>query len=123
MLIKCCYIQKTIKKSSNSYTISFTENNTIQFGEITEFYEIQNEYYALINIFKKLNRLNLPLSHSYLYDLFKNKGLFERFYSSISTDEVTLDIVLCKNITHKCIVVKNPAGTYITKVMYEYEHD
>lgn len=111
-----------LKKSSDSYTIAYIENNTIQFGEIIEFYQIQNEFYALVNIFKK-KRSNLPLSLSFFYNIFKNKGLFERFYTSICTEDVTLDIILCKNISNKCIVVQNPAGKYITRVMYQYEHD
>ena len=71
----------------------------------------------------KICKTNLPLSNSYFYDVIKNKNLFDRFFTSVNTNEVTLDIILCKNITYKCIVVRNTIGQFITKIKYEYEHD
>ena len=110
------------KKNSNSYTIEFSENGSYHYGEILEFFELNSEFYALVNTFK-ICKTNLPLSNSYFYDVIKNKNLFDRFFTSVNTNEVTLDIILCKNITYKCIVVRNTIGQFITKIKYEYEHD
>jgi hypothetical protein len=112
------------KQTSNSYTISFSENGCTKYGEILEFYEIENEIYALINVFKRC-KMNLPVSYtSFLYDILKKQGLLERFFCCVNTSDVSLDIILCRNISHKCIVVKNSNhDEYITDVKYEYEHD
>ena len=61
------------KQTSNSYTISFSENGCTKYGEILEFYEIENEIYALINVFKRC-KMNLPVSYtSFLYDILCNR--------------------------------------------------
>ena len=112
------------KQTSNSYTVSFNENGCTKYGEILEFYEIENEVYAVINVFKKC-KMNLPVYHSsFLYEILKKNGLIERFFCCINRKDITLDIILCKNISNKCIVVKNSHhNEYITEVKYEYEHD
>lgn len=110
------------KKASNSYTISFSDNNETKFGEILEFFEINKKIYAHVNIFK-ICKSNLPLSNSYFYNIIKNKGLFDRYYTRINTSDIKTDIILCENIRHKCIVVKSTYGEYCTEVKYEFEHD
>ena len=109
--------------NSDSFTICFQHKKAQYFGEIIEFLELNNKFYCIVSPFQILNNYKdyLPQSDCYLSEI-SQKDLFERFFHIF---DYTTDIVLikCENILNKCIVVKNENLKFITRIMYEFEHD
>jgi hypothetical protein len=121
----CVYWSKNYAKKgkSDSYTICFQHKKSQYFGEIIEFLELNNKFYCLVSPFQIANKFidYLPQSDCYFSEL-SQKDLFERFFY-IFEYSTKIILINCDNILNKCIVVKNENLKFITRIMYEFEHD
>jgi hypothetical protein len=113
------------KRSSDSYTISFEQNGSTEYGEILYFFQHQDIVYARLNKFLKAKAVLKPAKlNSFFYDSFES--LYNKFYSvvDIDSEKCCSDIILVNNIKYKSIRINYKNTLYhITDVVYEYEHD
>lgn len=112
------YLQKG---NCNSYTVSYKQNNTIKYGDIEYFVEINNQYYAIIRKHSlKVNVFDLlPESSGYFFEMAKK--YFSKYFKIIEYSN-QIDLIDCFCIKDRCIIIQNKE-LYLTELEYEFEHD
>jgi len=105
---------------TNSYSISYKTNDEIKYADIEYFLEINNKFYALINIHNVITNSVLPESTGYFYDIVRK--YFSNFFKVIqfSSDYEVID---CECILNKCIIINSTNDIFLTELKYEFEHD
>ena len=112
------------KGKLNSYTVSYLENEKSEFGRLEYFFEVKGKFYAYI---KKINisddlSTTIPKSSGKFYD-FVLKQL-KNYYKLIQKSQfIIYDIIDCKSIQKKCIIIESEKNEFITEMSYEFEHD
>ncbi|CAM4805911.1 unnamed protein product [Rotaria magnacalcarata] len=105
--------------SCNSYLVSYNDqHHQIQYGNIILFYSLENQYYSLIQQFRRTNirisdELNIP-------EKFKN--ILDSFYPICSLNDEFI-IIQAGNIRSKCISVPFKQYECISERRINYEHD
>jgi len=112
------------KGKLNSYTVSYLENEKSEFGRIEYFFEVNGKFYAYIKKIKISDDLSttIPKSSGKFYD-FVLKQL-KNYYKLIQKSQFNIyDIIGCKSIQKKCIIIESEKNEFITEMSYEFEHD
>jgi len=119
-------MSKKICDKKCSYIISYCENESVNFGEIKYFLEIDGYFYVVLNMFEIvsdciLNDLKIRLPN-YLQQL-KERGYFRKMYYSCKKTNNML-LLNVSSILQKCIVYEKPDGIFfICEFFNEFEHD
>ena len=105
----------------NSYSISCKTNDSIKYANIEYFLEINNKFYALINLHNVVDVDSvLPESTGYFYDIVCK--YFPNFFKVIKFSN-EYEIIDCECILNKCIIINSTNNIFLTELQYEYEHD
>ena len=93
----------------------------IKYADIEYYLEINNKYFAFINLHNKKDSLSiLPESSGYFYNIVRS--YFSEFYKVIEfTNEFNL--IEAGSIINKCIIINNNEYIFLTELSYEFEHD
>ena len=112
------------KGQTNSYCICYNFNNKLCYANILDFIEFEGNFYALINKYKINSNWEdiLPKTSGDLSKL-NFKHFFNKFYVWIKQDDFFMTIIDCKNIICKCLIIKTEKFTFLTKLIYDFEHD
>lgn len=113
------------KGNCDSYTISYTNENLIKYGQINYFLEYNGHLYAAIQVLKIKDCIRhiLPSSTGYIYETIKDY-LFEKYYKIIDHElEKELALINVDCIQNRCLLITSPEFTFITELKYEFEHD
>ncbi len=106
--------------NSNSYSISYLLDNEINYGDIEYFLEINNNFYAFITKHTLIDDYKIPESSGFFYNMVKK--YFSYFFKVISYSN-DFDIIECKTILNRCIIIENKKEIFLTELKYEFEHD
>ena len=127
---RCFFNKKTYHSLSysrngatNSFCICFNSNNKLCYANILEFIEFKNKLYALIKKFKiNPNWEILPPISGDLSKLdFKDQ--FKKFYVWVKEDDFFTTLINCEDIVCKCLFIKTEKYSFVTKLVYDFEHD
>lgn len=126
-----CWIKKKLyhsfnykkKGNSNSYSISFLNNNIEEFGDIQKFIEFEANFYAIVKVYKNLDIVNALPSCPLLFQSFVTPAEIENFYKVVNMEVFDFKLINCDNFLYRCLVIDNGKNTFFSRLVYEFEHD
>jgi hypothetical protein len=121
---KRLFYSKLYKKKGqyDSFSVCYNEGDNLLYGQIEYFIEIESKFYAYINLIQIKDNLEeiLPKSHGIFYTFVKK--FFISFFQPIDFTK-SFDLIDCSSIENRCIIINNQDLMFITRLLYEYEHD
>ena len=107
----------------NSYSVSFSHDNTKKFGDIQKFFSIKGVMYAIIKTYPVINDVNILPKTSIQLNSLVPPSLFLRFYNQINSNNFHFLIIECNQIVHRCLYIHNNKQSFFSELVYEVEHD
>jgi hypothetical protein len=110
------------KGNCNSYSVSYSEDENVFYGDIEYFLETSNKIFAFLNKhnLKKNPDTILPPSTGFFYNIVKN-NIFNYYKVIEFSKDVHLINIEC--IRNRCIIIKIEEIILITELEYEFEHN
>lgn len=110
------------KGEYDSYSISYSKDSIINYGQIEYFIEVNNRLYAYVSLYEIDNNYEqfLPQSSGVFFS-FVNQ-YFKHYFKIIKTSCLA-DIIDCSTILNRCIIIKNEDIMFITEIVNDFEHD
>ena len=107
--------------NSNNYTVSFDSCGFDVYCQIKCFFSCEEKIYAIVNKFLEIEDLDFPFSKK--YSKWINKNTFKNFFTINENNQFELDIMNMSTVICKCLLINNDVRSYLTKLVYDFEHD
>lgn len=123
---KTIHSKKYLRKGkTNSYTVSFAVQNSKEYGEIVEFFQLEGTIYAFIDVYdiNQDDSFFPEKNGTGFYDFFTEN--FQIFYVLVKDlgNKPKRFIVKASKILNKCIKIRVGHLNFLTELKFEIEHD